>query len=177
MKKGGFHTNTPVHDPAVFVDKDGEYYIFGTHMAAATLFTNLFDKDMKAFEFCGKFNGEGYAVWAPDVSYNPYLEKYVMYFCTSGSYIKSSICMATADCAKGPYTFCQTILSSGFDKETASKSNIYDVLGKDADLSRYLKKNGNYNNLAWPKCIDPNIFMINLENFGWFMVHGLGVYS
>ena len=119
MKKGGFHTNTPVHDPAVFVDRDGSYYIFGTHMTAATskdlrywenfadgvngenpLFSNLFDEDMEAFRYCGKFDGKEYAVWAPDVSYNPYLKKYVMYFCTSGSYIKSTICMATADEAK-----------------------------------------------------------------------------
>ena len=115
MKKGGFHTNTPVHDPAVFVDRDGSYYIFGTHMTAATskdlrywesfadgvngenpLFSNLFDEDMEAFRYCGKFDGKEYAVWAPDVSYNPYLKKYVMYFCTSVSYLKSTFCMATA---------------------------------------------------------------------------------
>lgn len=189
MKRGGFHTNTPVHDPAVFVDRDGGYYIFGTHMAAATskdlrfwdsfaegvnaenpLFDNLFEGDMKAFEFCGKFNGEVYAVWAPDVSYNPYLKKYVMYFCTSGSYIKSSICMATADSAKGPYTFHETILSSGFDMETVEKTNVYQILGKKADISRYLKKNGNYNNLAWPNCIDPNVFK-DKEGRMW-MVYG-----
>ena len=76
MKKGGFHTNTQVHDPAVFVDKDGSYYIFGTHMAAATsrdlrywdsfaegvnaenpLFDNLFGGDEKAFDFCGMTGG------------------------------------------------------------------------------------------------------------------------
>lgn len=176
MKKGGFHSSTPVHDPAVFVDKDGSYYIFGTHMTAATskdlrywemfadgvnsenpLFTNLFDDKMEAFAFCGKFNGKAYAVWAPDVSYNPYLEKYVMYFCTSGSYIKSSICMAVADEAKGPYTYVKTILSSGFDEDTVDQTNLYDVIDKDADISRYFKKNGHYNNLSWPNCIDPNL--------------------
>lgn len=85
MKKGGFHTEAPVHDPAVFLDKDGSYYIFGTHMSAAVskdlrywncfasgvnaenpLFVNLFDDEKKAFSFCGKFNGKEYAVWAPD---------------------------------------------------------------------------------------------------------------
>ena len=189
MKKGGFHTNTPVHDPAVFVDKDGRYYIFGTHMAAATsedlrywesfaegvdaknpLFSNLFDKEKKAFAFCGKFNGQDYAVWAPDVSYNPHLNKYVMYFCTSGSYVKSSICMAVADEAKGPYTYVDTILSSGFDADTVDKTNLKQVLGEDVDLSRYLKKNGHYNNLSWPNCIDPNVFR-DKENRLW-MVYG-----
>ncbi len=177
MKKGGFHTETPVHDPAVFVDKDGSYYIFGTHMTAATskdlrfweifaegvnaenpLFDNLFDDDMRAFSYCGKFNGEYYAVWAPDVSYNPYLEKYVMYFCTSGSYIKSTICMATADEARGPYTFKEVLLYSGFEADTIAATNLAEVLGEEADYSRYLKKNGGYNNLSWPNCIDPNLF-------------------
>ena len=177
MKKGGFHTNTPVHDPAVFVDRDGSYYIFGTHMTAATskdlrywesfadgvngenpLFSNLFDEDMEAFRYCGKFDGKEYAVWAPDVSYNPYLKKYVMYFCTSGSYIKSTICMATADEAKGPYHFERVILYSGFDEDTIDETNVKAVLPEGEDLSHYFKKNGKYNNLSWPNCIVPNIF-------------------
>lgn len=176
MKKGGFHSNTPVHDPAVFVDKDGSYYIFGSHMAAATskdlrywemlangvgpqnpLFEGLFDEEKKVFDFCGKFNDRNYAVWAPDVSYNPYLKKYVMYFCVSGSYIKSSICMAVADNAKGPYIYVDTLLCSGFEADTVEKTNLYDILGKEVDISKYLKKNGHYNNLSWPNCIDPNL--------------------
>lgn len=177
MKKGGFYTDTPVHDPAIFVDKDGTYFIFGTHMSAAyskdlrywncfaegvnadnPLFSNLFDREQKAFHFSGKFNGKEYAVWAPDVSYNPIMGKYVMYFSTSGSYVKSSLCMAVADHPRGPYTFVDTILHSGFDQSTLDKTNIKEVLGTDADISRYLKKNGNYNNLSWPNCIDPNVF-------------------
>lgn len=177
MKRGGFHSNTPIHDPAVFVDKEGSYYIFGTHMSAAVsddlrywdsfaegvnaenpLFLNLFEGDKKAFSFCGKFGDNGYAVWAPDVSYNPVMEKYVMYFCTSGSYVKSSLCMAVAEEAKGPYTFIDTILHSGFDEKTVEKTNVRKVLGKDADITKYLRKNGKYNNLSWPNCIDPNTF-------------------
>lgn len=188
IKKGGFHTPTPVHDPAVFADKDGTYYIFGTHMSAASsvdlrhwemfadgvnpqnpLFTNLFDQDSSAFSFCGKFHDKDYAVWAPDVSYNPVMGKYVMYFCTSGSYIKSSICMAAADEVKGPYTFITTLLHSGFDADTAVLTNLQEILGKK-DISRYLKKNGNYNNLSWPNCIDPNTFRDKEGRL--FMVYG-----
>ena len=110
IKKGGFHTRASVHDPSIFADQDGSYYIFGTHMTAAVsedlrywdsfaenvnaenpLFCNLFEGEKRAFSFCGKFGGREYAVWAPDVSYNPVMGKYVMYFCTSGSYVKSSI--------------------------------------------------------------------------------------
>lgn len=176
MKIGGFHTDVAVHDPAIFVDGDGMYYIFGTHMTAAyskdlrnwvgfadgvneenPLFSNLFDDKKEAFSFCGKFNGENYAVWAPDVSYNPYLQKYVMYFCTSGSYIKSTICMATADEAKGPYTFERVILYSGFDERTVHQTNVGDFTDEN-NIPRYFKKGGGYNNLAWPNCIDPNLF-------------------
>lgn len=189
IKKGGFHTYTPVHDPAIFSNRDGKYYIFGTHMTAASstdlrywelfaqgvddknpLFDNLFDDEMKAFDFCGKFNGKEYAVWAPDVSYNPVMGKYVMYFCTSGSYIKSSICMATATKPEGPYTYIEPILCSGFDMETVEKTNVREVLGKDGDISPYLKKNGHYNNLTWPNCIDPNTFR-DKEGRLW-MVYG-----
>lgn len=75
MKIGGFHTDVAVHDPAIFVDGDGMYYIFGTHMTAAyskdlrnwvgfadgvneenPLFSNLFDDKKEAFSFCGKLD-------------------------------------------------------------------------------------------------------------------------
>jgi arabinan endo-1,5-alpha-L-arabinosidase len=176
MKIGGFHTPTPVHDPAVFVGEDDNYYIFGTHMTAAVskdlrywesfaegvnaenpLFDNLFDDRMEAFSFCGKFDGKYYAVWAPDVSYNPYLKKYVMYFCTSGSYIKSCICMATADNVRGPYHFERILLYSGFDKDTIGQTNVEETTG-GCDTSVYFKKDGTYDNMSWPNCIDPNLF-------------------
>lgn len=180
MNKGGFKAGAAVHDPAIFVQEDGTYLIFGTHMTAAEsgdlrhwtffaegvtpenpLFEGLFeepeDGGKNAFSFTGKFGG-AYAVWAPDVSYNPYLKKYVMYFCTTGSYIKSAICMAVADKVKGPYRYVDTLLCSGFDRETVSGTNVEKVLGKEACAAKYLKKNGGYNNLAWPNCIDPNLF-------------------
>jgi arabinan endo-1,5-alpha-L-arabinosidase len=176
MKIGGFHTPTPVHDPAVFVGEDDNYYIFGTHMTAAVskdlrywesfaegvnaenpLFDNLFDERMEAFSYCGKFDGKYYAVWAPDVSYNPYLKKYVMYFCTSGSYIKSCICMATADEVLGPYHFERILLYSGFDKDTIKETNVEETTG-GCDTSVYFKKDGTYDNMSWPNCIDPNLF-------------------
>ena len=176
MNIGGFQANAKVHDPFLYAEKKGVYYLFGTHMTVAksndlrfweqlhaedvspqnTLFSGLFESH--AFDFCGKFNDKWYAVWAPDVSYNPYLKKYVMYFSVTGSYIKSSIAMATADRVEGPYTFERIIVSSGFTQETVSKSNFYEALGKDADVSRYLKRNGNYNNFSYPNCIDPNTF-------------------
>ena len=176
MKVGGFHAPTPVHDPSVYVGRDGNYYIFGSHMAAAVskdlrywesfadgvkadnpLFDNLLDEEKAAFSYCGKFNDEYYAVWAPDVSYNPYLGKYVMYFCTSGSYIKSCICMATAENIRGPYHFERILLYSGFDADTVEQTNVGEFVDQ-TEQEIYWKKTGKYNNLSWPNCIDPNLF-------------------
>ena len=80
-----------------------------------------------------------------------------MYFCTTSSYVKSTLCFATADNIEGPYTYVDTILYSGYGKSNISETNLYDVLGKNADISRYLEYGG-YNNKEWPNCIDPAIF-------------------
>lgn len=178
MNKRGFHSETPVHDPSGLIDNEGRCYIFGSHMAAAEsadlrywemfaegvspqnpLFSNLFDPQAGAFDYVGTFDGgEDYAVWAPDVSFNPYLQKYVMYFCTSGSFMKSCLCMATADRIKGPYTFERILLYSGFSRTTAARTNLMQVLGGQCELSRYLDSAGDYNFMKWPNCIDPNTF-------------------
>ena len=117
-----------VHDPSV-VKADGKYYIFGSHMEAAVsedlksfksiasgvnppnpVFGEFLSGDKKAFDFVGKYIEGGYAVWAPDVIYNPVMEKWVMYFSTSYDYRTSNICMATADSIEGPYTYQETLI-------------------------------------------------------------------
>ncbi len=189
IKKGNLAAGVSVHDPMLFTEEKGKYYIFGTHFASAVssdlrnwehltgefdgrdkLFSDLFDDSCDHFKFIKGFKGRFKDVWAPDVSYNPYLKKYVMYLCSSGSYIKSSISMATADRPEGPYRFEERLLDSGFTRETVSETNIKRVMGKKYDGGRYLKKNGNYNNLAYPNCIDPNTF--HDEKGRFWMVYG-----
>lgn len=160
------------HDPQIIVGEDGRYYMFGSHIVAAesdnlwgwsyfangnNLFDNLYDGDLPAFSFVGKNTDGGYSVWASNVCYNETMGKYVMYFCTTSSYIKSNLCMAVADDVKGPYTYVDTILYSGYGKSDADQTNLYEVLGEDADISRYLEYGG-YNNKEWPNCIDPAVF-------------------
>lgn len=176
-----------VHDPSI-VESDGKYYIFGSHMTAAVsddlqkfkmfadgvnasnkLFTNLFDDKKEAFAFTDTFTDGGYAVWAPDVIYNKDMGKWTMYFCTSHDYRTSSLCMATADAIEGPYTFQKTLLHSGFTRTTVEKTNFFDVMGTDADVSPYLAQ-GQYNNLKYPNCIDPTVFY-DKEDRLW-MVYG-----
>lgn len=173
--KGNAAIGVSVHDPAI-LKADGKYYIFGSHMAAAEsenladwtifaegvnggnkLFDNLFDKDMAAFSFVGRFTDGKYAVWAPDVIYNESMGKWVMYFCTSHDYMTSNLCMATADNPKGPYTYIKTLLYSGFVTATADQTNFFDIMGEDANVREYMAA-GKYNNLSYPNCIDPAVF-------------------
>ncbi|MBO5292982.1 MAG: glycoside hydrolase family 43 protein [Lachnospiraceae bacterium] len=180
VKKGGFTVSASVHDPSIIAGEDGKYYIFGSHMEAAVsenlrdwtsfasgvdadnpLFDNLFDGvedgDPAAFAYVGRNDEDWYSVWAPDVIYNKAMGKYVMYFCTTSSFIKSNICFATADDIKGPYTYQGTILYSGMNsKKLGEKTDIYDYIG-EKDLKNYTKT-GQFNNSEYPNCIDPTVF-------------------
>lgn len=188
VKKGSVHAGAAIHDPQLIVGEDGKYYMFGSHMAAGTsddllcwdsfadgtskwnnLFDNLFDEDMAAFSYVGKNEDGGYSVWAPNVIYNEAMGKYVMYFCTTSSYIKSNLCFATADKPEGPYTYQDTILYSGFTLQTVKETNFYDVMGEDVKITEYVK-NGGFNNIDWPNCIDPAVFYD--ENGRMWMVYG-----
>lgn len=176
IKVSEVQAGASVHDPTLVMGEDGTYYLFGSHMEAAKstdlqhftsfasgvngsnpLFDNLFDEKKEAFSFTGKNVDGGYAVWAPDVIYNESMKKWVMYFSTSYDYRTSNICMATADTIEGPYTYQKTILYSGFTTQTIQNTNLYEVLGEHADVSRYLSANG-YQNLLYPNCIDPTVF-------------------
>ena len=134
-----------VHDPSIIKDpKTGQYYVFGSHVEAAkskdllnwNRFTNGYTTPMnvefgdmsanlkKAFDWSGEDMEDckgGFAVWAPDVIWNPdYVNKdgskgaYVMYFCTSSTYIRSVICYAVSQNIEGPYTFVDTLIYTGF---------------------------------------------------------------
>lgn len=174
IKTGIINAGVAVHDPSVIKGEDGKYYIFGSHMAAAyttdltkfkffaegvsssnKLFDNLFT-DFNAFDYVGKNSDGGHSVWAPDVIYNKAMEKYVMYFCTTSTYIKSNLCMATADAIEGPYTFQHILIYSGFTPDTVDQTDVMDYVSKE-EASRYYVGN-DYNNQKWPNAIDPNVF-------------------
>ena len=85
-----------VHDPSVFEDTDGTFYLFGSHTATASsedliafeqlnfdygngknvpFYGNLTEMLAKPFEWAGYDDGDaasGFAVWAPDYIWNPY---------------------------------------------------------------------------------------------------------
>ncbi|MBO5622849.1 MAG: glycoside hydrolase family 43 protein [Butyrivibrio sp.] len=177
ISKGSVNSGGSLHDPQIIVSEDGTYYCYGTHMTAATsedlvkwnswadgvngsnkIFDNLLKDPFEAFSFVGKNEQNGYSVWAPSVIYNKDMEKYVMYFCTTSSYIKSSIVMATSDNIGGPFHYEKTLICSGFTKADIESTNFYEICGDDVTTRQRYVSGGAFNNQLWPNAIDPACF-------------------
>ena len=121
----------------------------------------------------------GFAVWAPDVIWNPdYVNPdgtvgaYLMYFCTSSTYMRSVIAYAASKTPEGPYQFVDTLIYSGFTSgdsyATSSTKNVnrkytstnIDELiaaGQVTYNEAWFNK-GNFNNQLYPNAIDPTIY-------------------
>lgn len=143
-----------VHDPAIVEGEDGEYYIFGSHLAVAKTddlmnwtYVNQGVKDDNpvipdvyhvmedAFEW-----SHSNTFWAPDVvkSRNG---KYLMYYCNcQGDSPVSCLGLAVSDQAEGPYENQDLLLKSGMGA---------DELDEDGDL---------YQATVDPNTVDPNVF-------------------
>jgi len=196
-------TRVSVHDPSVIKDPaTGTYYVFGSHIDAAKstdlqnwkLFTNGYAKTnnvefgtlsqnlKKAFDWAGEDLGDcvgGFAVWAPDVIWNPDFRNsdgskgaYVMYFCTSSTWNTSVIAYAASKKIEGPYTFVDTLIYSGFtSNDSWAKSTTKNVNGKYTSTnideliasgevtmnSKWFDGSG-YNYREFPNAIDPTIY-------------------
>ena len=192
-----------VHDPSVIRDgQTGMYYVFGSHIDAAKssdlqswqtftngyaatnnkLFGNLSQNLQKPFAWAGENLEDckgGFAVWAPDVVWNPdYVNgdgskgAYLMYFCTSSTYMRSVIAFAAAQNIEGPYTCVDTLIYSGFTNNdsyaTSSTKNVNRKYtstnipalvsaGQVTMNSQWFNKD-NFNNQLFPNAIDPTIY-------------------
>jgi arabinan endo-1,5-alpha-L-arabinosidase len=177
IAKGSAKSRASLHDPQIIVGDDGTYYCYGTHMTAATstdlddwrtwadgvngsnkIFDNVIAEPYDAFSFVGKNEQNGYSVWAPSVIYNKKTGKYWMYFCTTSSYIKSNICLATSDNIGGPFHYEKTIIYSGFTKSDLDLTNYEEIMGDDVKTRQRYISGGAYNNQLWPNAIDPAMF-------------------
>lgn len=199
-----------VHDPSIIKAEDGTYYVWGSHIDAAkstdlqnwTRFTNGYttpnnvefgdlSKNLKkAFDWAGENledcdvtnpNSSGFAVWAPDVVWNPdYINSdgtkgaYLMYFCTTSTYIRSVICYAASKTPDGPFTFVDTLIYSGFtenDSKVTSKdgrkqvnrkytsTNVDELIASGSvTYNKEWFSSGNFNNQLFPNAIDPTIY-------------------
>ena len=137
-----------VHDPSIVKAKNGEYYIFGSHLAGAKskdlvdwrslggdydnvtnnwIFGNVKENLAESFRWAGYDDGDcsggKYAVWAPDVIWNPYYKNsdgtkgaYMIYYSASSTWRRSCIGYAVSQEIEGPYTYVSTVVYSGFTK-------------------------------------------------------------
>ena len=194
-------TRVSVHDPSVIKDGN-TYYVFGSHIDAAKTtdlqnwrtftngyartnnveFGNLSQNLSKAFAWAGEDLEDcegGFSVWAPDVIWNPdYINSdgskgaYLMYFCTSSTYMRSVIGFAAAKTIEGPYTFIDTLIYSGFTNNDSfatsstknvnrkyTSTNIDELIASgEVTFNNNWFNNNNYNNYLYPNAIDPTIY-------------------
>ena len=163
-----------VHDPSIFKDKDGTYYLFGTHITGGrsddlmewtsfnnSLRTKFSNETIAQIREWNRDSGEWFGyLWAPDVVYNPTMGKYCYYLSANGDDWVSNIVMLTADNPDGPYTYAGSVVYGGFTKETAGDTDVLRALEVDELPERYIK-NGIENRKwgdKWPNCIDPCVF-------------------
>ena len=197
----GAYERVSVHDPSI-IKADGNYYVFGSHIAVGksadlmnwtsisneyttpgnVMYGDLSSNLKESFAWAGENDSDclnGYAVWAPDIFWNPDYKNadgskgaYMLYYCTSSTYKRSCIGYAVSDKIEGPYTYANTIVYSGFTKQEAydtnSKintqylnTNLGDLLEshtiKDVN-EKWFNTDGSYNTDYAPNAIDPNLF-------------------
>ncbi|MBQ6174986.1 MAG: glycoside hydrolase family 43 protein [Clostridia bacterium] len=193
IKTGIVNARTAVHDPSI-IAADGRYYIFGSHMTAASsenlrgwdrigngyspdnrVWGNLFAEGSHVFDWAGSSSSTvptddgAVHVWAPDVIWNPVMGKYMMYYCTSSTWNASSICFGLSDTIEGPYEWQATLICSGFDKTNIDRTNVSEYVDEDW-AKTYFTLAGGYNYQNWPNAIDPGLFF-DADGRFW-MVYG-----
>ncbi|MCR4796049.1 MAG: RICIN domain-containing protein [Ruminococcus sp.] len=190
-----------VHDPSI-IKADGTYYVFGSHIEAAKTndlknwrrfsngyatknnveFGDLSQNLKKAFAWAGEDLEDcagGFAVWAPDVVWDAdFINSdgskgaYLMYFCTSSTYMRSVIAYAASKTIEGPYTFVDTLIYSGFTNNDAyvksstknvnkkyTSTNIDELIAAgQVSFNNNWFRNNDYNNQLFPNAIDPTIY-------------------
>ncbi len=101
-------------------------------------------------------------MWAPDVIWNPKMNKWCMYLSINGDYWYSSIILLTADRIAGPYRYQGPVVISGFfENNTYKETDLELAIGTQTALpARYkLKDDGSGNwGERYPNCIDPCVF-------------------
>ncbi len=208
-----------VHDPSIVKAKNGEYYIFGSHLAGAKskdlvdwrslggdydnvtnnwIFGNVKENLAESFRWAGYDDGDcsggKYAVWAPDVIWNPYFKNgdgtigaYMIYYSASSTWRRSCIGYAVSQDIEGPYTYVSTVVYSGFTKNGKPDGKSQRNTRWDTDAIHIKKlidsgklKDGlnpkwfigdEWNHNYCPNAIDPALFFDN-QGQRLYMVYG-----
>ncbi|WEV53083.1 glycoside hydrolase family 43 protein [Bifidobacterium sp. ESL0704] len=168
LNSAGKHiSRVSVHDPSV-VKANGKYYVFGSHRAWAKsndlvnwhYFKNNLSRDYeKIFADIWKAWPKQAAnpdvkgnMWAPDVVWNPSMNKWCMYLSLNGANYQSVIVLLTANNIEGDWTYVGPVVYSGFNDADKDKTDVPRVLGESADIGRYLSADDTEIN-----AIDPSV--------------------
>ncbi|MDE7322594.1 MAG: hypothetical protein K2N73_07635 [Lachnospiraceae bacterium] len=137
-------------------------------------------------------------MWAPDIIYNPSMQKYCMYLSLNGKYQNSVVILLTSDRIEGPYAYQGPVVYSGFSAQENTPINYKNtdlkyIIGENAELpERYKKISGATINESgkitditenkwadfWPHAIDPAVFYDDNDNL--WMIYGSwsgGIYA
>ena len=98
-------------------------------------------------------------MWAPDIIYNPTMNKWCYYLSINGDAWHSSIVLLTADNITGPYRYQGPVVTCGFydSGHSYKDTDLEIVIGTQASLpSRY--NVGSAWGKRWPHTIDPVVF-------------------
>jgi arabinan endo-1,5-alpha-L-arabinosidase len=107
-------------------------------------------------------SAEGYDIsgnlWAPDVIWNPTMQKWCMYMSVNGEKWLSSIVLLTADDIEGPYTYQGPVVISGFRNSYFDhKTDLDLVIGQQPAFPERYNRYMEWGK-RWPNNIDPCAF-------------------
>lgn len=98
-------------------------------------------------------------LWAPDVIWNPEMNKWCMYMSVNGNSWYSSIVLLTADHIEGPYTYQAPVVISGFTADNYTETDLPLVIGEGTAFpSRYAAPWAATSKPSFPNNIDPCVF-------------------
>lgn len=172
------------------------YFLFGTHRGCAVSLdmekwvtfslsfyaegtTTISTSDSEIFKSAAAWSNNSSSqiagnLWAPDIIYNPVLEKWCVYYSMNGNAEDwmNSIFMMTSDHIAGPYVFDGFVVFSGMDKNSSGAGNdeYTKVTGEDEVAARYFTDGANWGGTYGSSCIDPVV--IYDENGELWMFYG-----
>ncbi len=202
-----------VHDPSIIKsntkDSNYQYYVLGSHVASAgsddlihweqisedyenvqkePFYGNLLENFAEPFQWAGYDDGDctgGYAVWAPDIIWNPDYQwedgsqgAYMLYCCTSSTWRRSCIGYLVSKTMDGTYTYVDTVIYSGFTQNGKTDGNstrntkwdndylnLKELIKKGSEnggidevSEKWFTQDGGWNNAYAPNAIDPTVF-------------------
>ncbi|MGN0299156.1 MAG: family 43 glycosylhydrolase [Lachnospiraceae bacterium] len=115
--------------------------------------------DASEWNTCLENNTVAGNMWAPDVIYNPVMEKWCMYLSLNGPKWNSSIILLTADEIEGPYVYQGPVIYSGFNGQnediiTYDKTDLSLVYPGITEIPSKYRRGSGWGNY-WPHAIDP----------------------